>query len=122
VVANLLTNAIKYSPHADADRILVRTSVDGDNVIVSVQDFGIGIPKADQQRVFDRFYRVSAQSRANYSGLGLGLYIAAELVKRHNGTIWVESEDGQGTTISFSLPLSGPPVPLPHADRVGHEA
>lgn len=103
VVTNLLTNAIKYSPQAD--RIIVRAASENGNLIVSVQDFGIGIPKADQPHIFERFYRVNAESRAAYAGLGLGLYISAEFVKRHGGTIWVESEEGQGTTIAFSLPL-----------------
>jgi PAS domain S-box-containing protein len=103
VVTNLLTNAIAYSPQSD--RVIVRTVLDVEDVVVAVQDFGIGIPKVDQPRVFDRFYRVNSESRAGHAGLGLGLYIAAEFVRRHGGTIWVESETGEGTTISFSLPL-----------------
>lgn len=106
VVMNLLTNAIKYSP--EADRIVVRTTCDEEHVLVAVQDFGIGIPQADQPHIFDRFYRVTADGREGYPGLGLGLYIAAEFVKRHHGTIRVESELGQGTTIAFSLPLGAP--------------
>jgi signal transduction histidine kinase len=105
VLTNLLTNAIKYSPQAD--RIVVRTARDGENVVVSVQDFGIGIPKEQQPHIFERFYRVDGESRASYSGLGLGLYIAAEFVERHGGTIWAEGEEGSGTTVSFSLPLDG---------------
>jgi PAS domain S-box-containing protein len=104
VVTNLLTNAIKYS--AAADRIIVRTTQGDDHVVVAVQDFGVGIPKDDQPRIFERFYRVTADGREGYSGLGLGLYIAAEFVKRHGGTIWVESDGKQGTTIAFSLPIS----------------
>jgi PAS domain S-box-containing protein len=103
VVTNLLTNAIKYSPNAD--RVVVRTTLDADRVVVSVQDFGIGIPEEDKPYVFDRFYRVTTNGRDGYAGLGLGLYIAAEFIKRHNGTIWVESSLGQGTTIAFALPL-----------------
>lgn len=103
VVTNLLTNAIKYSPHAD--RVVVRTDRHDEHVVVTVQDFGIGIPKEDQPYIFDRFYRVTTNGRDGYAGLGLGLYIAAEFVKRHDGTIWVESNAGQGTTIAFSLPL-----------------
>jgi PAS domain S-box-containing protein len=105
VVTNLLTNAVKYSPQAD--RIVVRTARDGTEVVVSVQDFGIGIPRDEQAHVFERFYRVSADDRAVFAGLGLGLYIASEFVKRHGGKIWVDSEVGQGTTVAFSLPLSG---------------
>jgi signal transduction histidine kinase len=102
VVTNLLTNAIKYSP--DAGRVVVRTAVDSERATIAVQDFGVGIPKADQARIFDRFYRVQSERQAGYAGLGLGLYIAAEFVKRHGGTIAVESDLGQGTTITVSLP------------------
>jgi signal transduction histidine kinase len=104
IVMNLLTNAIKYSP-ASA-RIIVRSVHEGDNVVVAVQDFGIGIPKEDQPYIFDRFYRVTTEGRDGYAGLGLGLYIAAEFVKRHGGSIWVESSAEHGTTIAFSLPVS----------------
>ena len=86
---------------------MVRTAHDGETVVVSVQDFGIGIPAAMRPHVFDRFFRVDGDARASYSGLGLGLYIAAEFVKRHGGAIWVESEEGEGTTMAFSLPLDG---------------
>jgi PAS domain S-box-containing protein len=105
VLTNLLGNAIKYSPQAD--RVVVRTTRDGENVIVSVQDFGIGIPREKQAHLFERFYRVDGESRAGFSGLGLGLYVAAEFVKRHGAAIWVESEEGEGTTVRFSLPLNG---------------
>lgn len=111
VVTNLLTNAIKYSP--EADRIVVRTACEGENIVVAVQDSGIGIPKQDQPLVFERFYRVDGGNRASYGGLGLGLHIAAEFVKRHGGAIWVESEEGEGTTVCFSLPLT-----MPHDDPV----
>ncbi|HEX5163829.1 MAG TPA: PAS domain S-box protein [Thermomicrobiales bacterium] len=106
VVMNLLTNAIKYSP--DAECVIVRSARDGENVVVAVQDFGIGIPKQDQPRIFERFYRVTSASRAGYAGMGLGLNIASEFVKRHAGTIAVDSEEGEGTTITFSLPIAGP--------------
>lgn len=107
VVMNLLTNAIKYSPQAD--RIEVRAEREGEHVVVSVRDFGIGIPVEERQRIFDRFYRATSADRAGYPGLGLGLYISAEFVTRHGGRIWVESDEGQGTTVAFSLPLAGPP-------------
>lgn len=106
VLTNLLANAIKYSPQAD--RIQVRSMREGDDVVVAVQDFGIGIPATEQTHIFERFFRVEGENRAGYPGLGLGLYIAAEFVKRHGGAIRVESEEGVGTTMAFSLPLDGP--------------
>lgn len=101
VLTNMLTNAIKYSPYADL--IIVRTMIDKENVILSVQDFGVGIPKERQQQVFERFYRVDGNETV--PGLGLGLYISAEIIKRQGGKIWVESEQGRGSLVSFSLPI-----------------
>jgi signal transduction histidine kinase len=101
VLINLITNAIKYSPQTE--KIVVRTICEQGSIIISVQDFGIGIPAEMQQRVFERFFRVEGDTRMTFPGLGLGLYISAEIVKRHHGSIWVESEEGKGTTISFSL-------------------
>lgn len=102
VLTNLLTNAIKYSPRADS--VVVKTVCRDNTVITSVQDFGIGIPAEKQPHVFERFFRVEGGAHATYSGLGLGLYITAEFVKRHGGSIWNESEEGKGSTFSFSLP------------------
>jgi PAS domain S-box-containing protein len=107
VLTNLLTNAIKYSPHADL--VKVQTKLTESALITSVQDAGIGIPQEKQVHLFERFYRVEGESQLTYPGLGLGLYISAEFVKRHHGTIWLESSPGTGTTVSFSLPL--PPAP-----------
>lgn len=102
VLTNLLTNAIKYSPTTDTIRVnMVRREHD---ILTSVHDDGIGIAKEKQVHLFERFFRVDGERQATYPGLGLGLYIAAEFVKRHHGSIWVESEEGKGTTISFSLP------------------
>ncbi|GHO87366.1 hypothetical protein KSZ_53720 [Dictyobacter formicarum] len=70
-----------------------------------VQDFGPGIPKQLQQKIFDPFYRMDDSQQASISGLGLGLYIAFEIIRRQEGHIWVESEEGQGATFCFSLPL-----------------
>ena len=103
VLTNLLTNAIKYSPKAETVR--VKTELARDTLITSVQDFGIGIDKEQQTHLFERFYRVEGESQLTYPGLGLGLYISAEFVKRHRGSIWIESEPDKGTKISFSLPL-----------------
>jgi PAS domain S-box-containing protein len=101
VISNMLTNAIKYSPHAN--KIIVKTTADKDNVTLCVQDFGVGIPKERQEQVFERFYRVSGND--TISGIGLGLYISAEIIKRQHGKIWVESEEGRGSTFYFSLPV-----------------
>lgn len=107
VLTNLLTNAIKYSPQADT--ILVRTERNENALITSVHDFGIGIAREKQQHLFERFYRIEGDGHLTYPGLGLGLYISAEFIKRHHGNIWIESEPGKGTTVSFSLPLPQTP-------------
>jgi PAS domain S-box-containing protein len=104
VLINLLTNAIKYSP--EADRVIVRAVVDGEQARVSVQDFGIGIAQAHHGQVFDRFYQVTDPRGKTYPGLGIGLYIAQEIIRRHAGTIWVESSKGKGATFFFTLPLA----------------
>jgi len=103
VLTNLLTNAIKYAPASE--RIVVRLARDEQSVTASVQDFGPGIPAEQQERVFEPFYRIQGQE-TTASGLGLGLTIAANLIARHQGKIWVESEEGAGTTFSFTLPLA----------------
>ena len=103
VVINLLSNAIKYSP--GKDKVIVRSTTDKKNITVSVQDFGIGIPKEKCDRVFDRFYRVKEMETDGMGGFGLGLYISSEIVKRHNGKIWVESEEKKGSTFFFTLPV-----------------
>jgi two-component system CheB/CheR fusion protein len=102
VLSNLISNAIKYSP--GADKIIITSSSKGENVAVSVQDFGIGISADMQKKVFDRFFRFSDPAGKNYPGLGLGLYIAAEIVKRHGGTINLTSKLKQGSTFSFAIP------------------
>lgn len=104
VIVNLVGNAIKYSP--DADRVIVRCAMEHQNLIISVEDFGIGIAEEHLKGLFDRFYRVD-NSSARFQGLGLGLFIAAEIVKRHGGSFWIESQPGKGSTFSFLLPLSG---------------
>lgn len=103
VVYNFLSNAIKYSP--DADRVIVNSEVKDNNLIVSVQDFGIGIAEENLSKTFDRYYRVD-DTAMRFQGLGLGLFISAEIIKRHNGHFWVESEPGKGSTFYFSLPLN----------------
>ncbi len=103
VLTNLLSNAIKYSP--DAKDILVYTSVTKKIISVHVRDFGIGISKQKQSKVFERFFRVAGIKEDTYPGLGLGLYISSEIVKRHKGTTSVKSNIGKGSTFIFRLPL-----------------
>jgi PAS domain S-box-containing protein len=104
VLINLLNNAIKFSP--DADQVLIQISTDETNVLVSVQDFGIGIDEAYHEKIFDRFYQVNEPIEKTYPGLGIGLYISCEIIKRHQGRLWVQSQKGQGSTFTFCLPLS----------------
>ncbi|TSD67079.1 PAS domain S-box protein [Inquilinus sp. KBS0705] len=104
VLINLLNNAIKYSP--DADKVVLRCELENQNLIISVQDFGIGIPEEHLKGLFDRFYRVD-NSSARFQGLGLGLFISNEIVKRHGGSLWIESQPDKGSTFYFLLPLSG---------------
>jgi len=103
VLINLLTNAIKYSP--DASQVIVTAGASAGKIMVSVQDFGIGIDKDDIDQLFQRFFRVS-KTALQYQGVGLGLYIASEIIKKHKGTFVIESEPGKGSTFCFSLPLS----------------
>mgnify|MGYP003872057373 CR=1 FL=1 len=103
VLTNFLTNAIKYSP--EAKKINVRLSEDKKSVTVSVEDFGMGIPKEQKKRVFDRFYRSENVKTKSLSGYGLGLYIASQIIKQYKGQIKVESIEGKGSIFSFSLPL-----------------
>ena len=100
VIVNMLTNGIKYSPGGES--ILVGVKQNKGEVRVSVQDFGIGIPKEDQKKIFSRFFRVDGIS-LTFSGSGIGLYISEQIMKRHNGKMWVESELGRGSTFYFSL-------------------
>jgi signal transduction histidine kinase len=104
VITNLLTNAIKYSPQADS--IIVRLSSTDEAAVVSVQDFGIGIAQQHLQAIFERFYRVSDPNEKTFPGLGIGLYISHEIIKRHGGTLSVESEKGRGSVFSFTLPYT----------------
>ncbi|MFD2288034.1 sensor histidine kinase [Pedobacter petrophilus] len=103
VVQNFVANAVKYSP--DADLVLIKATLEQDYLIVSVTDYGIGIKPEHLSKLFDRYYRAD-NSSARFEGLGLGLYISADIIKRHGGSFWIESEQGKGSTFHFKLPLS----------------
>ena len=102
VIINLLNNAVKYSP--GADKVLIRAGMNGHNLVVTIEDFGIGIDESHIGELFDRFYRVDGGH--NYQGLGLGLFISSEIIKRHRGSISVKSEPGKGSAFTFQLPVA----------------
>jgi len=102
VLINLLTNAIKYSPNAT--QVIVRAKLESAKIVVCIEDFGIGIAKDDIDHLFQRFYRVS-KTALQFQGVGLGLYIASEIIKKHKGSFSIQSNPGKGSTFSFHLPL-----------------
>ncbi|MEO6630943.1 MAG: PAS domain-containing sensor histidine kinase, partial [Mucilaginibacter sp.] len=104
VIGNFLNNALKYSDKGNA--ITVTCTNEDNNVKVLVTDRGIGIKAKDQEKLFQRFYRVESDKMKNISGFGIGLYLASEIIQRHKGTIGVESEEGRGATFFFTLPAS----------------
>lgn len=120
VITNFLSNAIKYAP--ETDRILVNTSSNGDTVTLSVQDFGPGIPKSQQELIFTPFYRLDDALQRAASGLGLGLHIAAEIIRRQGGQIWLESDEGQGATFGFTLPVDREHTTSSHAQEPVEQA
>ncbi|HEY8895462.1 MAG TPA: ATP-binding protein [Niastella sp.] len=103
VLINLLGNAIKYSPQGQC--IVVRSELANHKIKVSIQDFGIGMSEETRLKVFERFFRASDNNVQTYPGLGLGLFIAADIIKKHGGEIGVESEKEKGTIIHFTLPV-----------------
>lgn len=110
VLINLLINAIRYSPNAD--KVIVRSQVKDNIVIISVEDFGIGISRINQKKVFERFFRLngsnersSSSNKETFYGLGLGLDISSQIVHHHKGKMWVESTESKGSTFNFSLPM-----------------
>lgn len=101
VVNNLLSNAVKYSP--EGNKVIINCQLHTDSsLVVSVQDFGIGIEEKNLMRLFDRYYRVD-NTAMRFEGLGLGLFISAEILKRHHGSFWIESAPGKGSTFFFRL-------------------
>jgi len=105
VLQNLLDNAVQYTPAGG--RITIRAQASNGTVVITVSDTGIGIPQADQARIFERFYRVDAARSRAVGGTGLGLAISRHIVEAHGGRIWVESTVGQGSDFHFALPIFG---------------
>lgn len=104
VLTNYLTNAIKYSPKAN--KVEIRSRVSNGFIVVSVEDFGLGIPDENKESIFQQFYRVEGEVRESLPGLGIGLYISKAIILRHGGKVWFDSIDGQGSVFHFELPLS----------------
>ncbi len=105
VIVNMLTNAIKYSPHAK--EVMVEVGIKNMKAVLQVKDRGIGINQENLDKLFNRFFRVRGLA-STFSGSGMGLYISHEIIKRHRGAMWVESEPGVGSVFYFSLPLNKP--------------
>jgi two-component system sensor histidine kinase VicK len=103
VITNLISNAVKYSPKGKV--IEIKCQMQGDMAQVSVRDEGMGVKAADKANLFERYYRVENPNTQHISGFGIGLYLSAEIIQRHDGRIWLESESGVGSTFYFSLPL-----------------
>jgi signal transduction histidine kinase len=110
VLENLVGNAVKYS--RGTGRVEVRLKPGGDHVCIAVRDQGVGIPNVEQERIFEKFYRLPSTSRA-VGGTGLGLYICRELVGRMGGRIWIESSEGTGSTFFVELPLASASTQTP---------
>jgi two-component system phosphate regulon sensor histidine kinase PhoR len=104
VLQNLLDNAVQYTPAEG--HIIASAAVDGDEVVFTVADNGIGIPQAEQERIFERFYRVDEGRSREVGGTGLGLSIARHIAEAHGGRVWVESAIGQGSRFHFSVPIA----------------
>ena len=102
ILTNLIDNAIKYSPNAD--KIIVRVTKDNNNITTEVEDFGMGIDDKHQEKIFTRYYRVYDENEKTFPGLGIGLYLCSQIIKRHEGKMWVTSSKGKGSTFAFSLP------------------
>ncbi|PJJ83865.1 PAS domain-containing sensor histidine kinase [Mucilaginibacter auburnensis] len=103
VLTNLISNAIKYSPKGKD--VEIKCGIENNKAVVSVTDEGIGLSPEDQAKVFDRYFRVESNNTRHISGFGIGLYLSAEIIRRHDGEIGVKSESGHGSTFYFSLPL-----------------
>jgi signal transduction histidine kinase len=104
VLTNLIINATKYA--TQSKKIIVGLKQKSEKVVCSVEDFGNGIAAVELNKIFERFYRVLGNNLHTYPGLGLGLYISRGIIESHNGTIWVDSEVGKGSTFYFELPVA----------------
>ena len=104
VLVNLLSNAIKFTP--EGGRIRLEGRVQESFVVISVSDTGVGIPPEEHESIFDKFHQVGATTKGVREGTGLGLAITKRLVEQHGGSIWVQSQPQQGSTFSFTLPMS----------------
>lgn len=104
VMINFLTNAIKYSPNSNKIDVWVHQTKNG-QVAFTVKDYGIGIDKEEQEKIFERFYRARGKEEQTYPGFGIGLFIAKEFVEKHGGQVLVESEKGKGSAFTFNLPI-----------------
>ncbi len=109
VLGNLLSNAVKFTP--EGGRVEVRLGTEEGRVVLAVADTGAGIPAADRERIFERFYRTALARRQAIQGTGLGLTITRAIVEAHNGTIAVDSDEGHGSTFTVRLPLQLRPAP-----------
>ncbi|KMJ60418.1 histidine kinase [Bacillus sp. LL01] len=106
VLDNIISNAMKYSPEGGTITFTVNIEEAANQILVSISDQGVGIPKADINKIFERFYRVDKARTRMLGGTGLGLAIAKEMIQAHDGDIWASSEEGKGTIIYFTLPIS----------------
>jgi PAS domain S-box-containing protein len=104
VITNFLTNAVKYAPESKTINLFCKIA--SDDITISVQDYGIGIKEENKERIFKRFYREEGRDENTFPGFGIGLYIAADIIKKHNGTIGVDSTKGKGSTFFFTIPLT----------------
>jgi two-component system sensor histidine kinase VicK len=104
VISNLISNAIKYSPKGKL--VVIEAEIEDNELKLYVKDDGMGIAQHDIEKLFDRYYRVETNQMQHISGFGIGLYLSAEIVRRHNGEIWAKSELGTGSTFGFSIPLA----------------
>jgi two-component system phosphate regulon sensor histidine kinase PhoR len=108
LLGNLISNAVKFTP--DGGKVEVSLGMDEDQAVLSVADTGVGIPAADRERIFERFFRTATATRQVIPGTGLGLAIAKDIVEAHHGTIAVDSDEGRGSTFLIRIPRQACPA------------